>query len=120
VIYFDIEAYDSTNATCRRAVLSFLSGWTNRLRELNYRSGVYSSISSGIDDLSDTYDSPSYARPNHVWAAWWNGEANTDLRPWVPSSQWSNAQRVHQYRGGHNETHGGFTLNIDSNFLDVH
>jgi hypothetical protein len=120
VLYYDIEGYDSSNATCRRAVLNFLSGWTNRLRELNFRSGVYSSVSSGISDLSDTYDSTSYARPNHIWAAWWNGEANLDFRPYVPAAQWSNAQRVHQYRGGHNETHGGHTLNIDNNFLDVH
>ena len=120
VIYYDMEAYDNTNSTCRRAVLSFLSGWTNRLHELNYRSGVYSSVSSGISDLSDTYDSTSYARPNHIWGAWWNLEANVELRPYVPSSQWSNAQRVHQYRGGHTETHGGYTLNIDNNFLDVH
>jgi peptidoglycan hydrolase-like protein with peptidoglycan-binding domain len=27
--------------------------------------------------------------------------------------------RVHQYRGGHNETHGGVTINIDSNWLDL-
>jgi peptidoglycan hydrolase-like protein with peptidoglycan-binding domain len=26
---------------------------------------------------------------------------------------------VHQYRGGHDEVHGGVRINIDSNFLDV-
>jgi peptidoglycan hydrolase-like protein with peptidoglycan-binding domain len=26
---------------------------------------------------------------------------------------------VHQYRGGHNETHGGVTINIDSNYVDL-
>jgi len=28
-------------------------------------------------------------------------------------------KRIHQYRGGHNETHGGVTINIDSNYLDL-
>jgi hypothetical protein len=120
VIYLDIEAYNSGNATCRRAVLSHISGWVNELHRQGYRSGVYSSAGSGIGDLSDTYNSTSYARPNHIWAAWWNGERNIDFKPYVPDGQWDNRQRVHQYRGGHNESHGGHTLNIDSNFMSVH
>jgi hypothetical protein len=32
---------------------------------------------------------------------------------------WVNHQRLHQYKGDHNETWGGVTINIDSNFLDV-
>jgi peptidoglycan hydrolase-like protein with peptidoglycan-binding domain len=28
-------------------------------------------------------------------------------------------KRVHQYRGGHNETYGGVTINIDNNWLDL-
>lgn len=120
VIYYDIEGFDNGNDTCRKAVLNFLSGWTNQLHRKNYRSGVYSSISSGVTALSNTYASDSYSRPNHIWAAWWNGKANADLKPYVPDGQWNQRQRVHQYRGGHNETHGGHTLNIDSNFLNVH
>lgn len=27
-------------------------------------------------------------------------------------------QRIHQYRGGHHETYGGVTLNIDNDYLD--
>ncbi|AXK34875.1 DUF1906 domain-containing protein [Streptomyces armeniacus] len=120
VLYYDIEGYNNDNSTCRRAVLSFLSGWTNQLHRAGYRSGVYSSISSGISDLSDTYRSDKFARPNHIWAAWWNGERNTAFRPYVPDGQWDNRQRVHQYRGGHSETHGGHTINIDSNYMSVH
>ena len=26
---------------------------------------------------------------------------------------------MHQYRGGHDEVHGGVRINIDSNFLDI-
>ncbi len=120
VLYLDVEAYDSGNSTCRRAVLSHVSGWVNELDRQGYRSGVCSSAGSGIGDLSDTYHSTSYARPNHMWAAWWNGKADTALKPYVPDGQWNNRQRVHQYRGGHSETHGGHTLNIDSDYLSVH
>jgi hypothetical protein len=59
-------------------------------------------------------------RPNHIWAARWNGERNVDFKPYVPDGQWDARQRVHQHRGDHNETHGGYTLNIDSNHLRVH
>ncbi|EST21505.1 hypothetical protein N566_27445 [Streptomycetaceae bacterium MP113-05] len=119
VLYYDIEGYNNANTTCRRAVLNFLSGWTNQLHRRDYRSGVYSSISSGISDLSDTFNNDRFTPPNHIWAAWWNGERNVDFKPYVPDGKWSGRQRVHQYRGGHNETHGGRTLNIDSNYMRV-
>lgn len=120
VIYYDIEGYKDDNARCRRAVLSFLTGWTNQLHRNDYRSGVYSSISSGIEDLSETYRSDRFARPNHIWAAWWNGERNVDFKPYVPDRKWDQRQRVHQYKGGHDETHGGYTINIDSNYMRIH
>jgi hypothetical protein len=37
----------------------------------------------------------------------------------VPSTDWANHQRLHQYQGGHNETYNGATLNIDSDYVDV-
>ena len=38
---------------------------------------------------------------------------------YVSDAIWANHQRVHQYRGGHRETWGGVTINIDSNFIDL-
>ena len=38
--------------------------------------------------------------------------------PHVSDSVWANHQRVHQYKGGHKETWGGVTINIDSNYVD--
>lgn len=32
----------------------------------------------------------------------------------LSNSLWNNHQRIRQYTGGHNETWGGLTLNIDS------
>jgi hypothetical protein len=48
----------------------------------------------------------------------WNGQANT-TDPAVPSTDWANHQRLHQYRGAHNETYGGVTINIDSDYVDA-
>ena len=34
-------------------------------------------------------------------------------------SAWAAHQRIHQYDGGHNETHGGVRLNIDGDYVDA-
>ncbi|WP_331755794.1 glycoside hydrolase domain-containing protein [Streptomyces sp. NBC_01643] len=115
VLYTDMEAYSSGYRT---NVLNFLSGWSERLHELHYRSGVYSSSSSGIKDLSSVYLSTTLERPDVVWTANWNGDATT-TDPNLPTSQWANHQRVHQYAGNVTESYGGTTINIDRNYVDV-
>ena len=50
-IYYDMEAYNHTNAGCRTAVLTFLDAWTRQLKAVSYISGVYSSAGSAITDL---------------------------------------------------------------------
>ena len=42
----------------------------------------------------------------------------TTSDPYVPASGWTQHQRIHQYRGGHDETYGGVTINIDNNYVD--
>ena len=42
----------------------------------------------------------------------------TTSDPYVPSADWADNQRLHQYEGGHNETYGGVTINIDNDYLD--
>ncbi|MEQ7128919.1 glycoside hydrolase domain-containing protein [Actinopolymorpha sp. B11F2] len=117
-IYFDLEAYDTGNTGCRRTVMQFLHAWTTQLHDSGYLSGVYSSAASGIRDLSDAYGSSSFARPDAIWTARWDGRASVWGEPHVPDSQWGTHQRLKQYRGGHNETWGGRRLNIDSNMVD--
>ena len=113
-IYFDMEGYPRNNATCTKAVLTFLSGWTRRLHTAGYKSGVYSSASSGITDLDTKYHVSGYPRPDDIWIADWAG--NTGLAdPAVPSSHWAGHKRLHQYYGGHSETWGGVTVNVDNN-----
>ena len=116
-IYSDIEGYNST-ASCKASVLSYLSGWTEKLHALGYLSGVYSSAASGIKDAGSAYNDSTYTRVDHLWFAWWNSAADTNTGSYVPASYWANHQRLHQY-ANKTETWGGSSLNIDVNYLDV-
>jgi glycoside hydrolase-like protein len=113
-IYFDMESYTRTTSASS-AVLAFLEAWTNQLHALGYESGVYSSGASGIADLVDELGS-GYQEPDNLWSANWNGHA-TAADPYVPSTAWT-GHRIHQYAGGHDESYGGVTINIDNNYLE--
>lgn len=114
-VYYDMEAYPN-GGTTTTAVMTFLSAWTAELHAKGYVSGVYSSASSGISDLASRYHT-GYLEPDDLWIADWNGRKSTS-DPYVPSSDWSNHQRLHQYSGSQNERYGGITLNIDGDYLD--
>jgi hypothetical protein len=114
-IYFDMESYSQTSSASA-ATLAFLESWTQKLHELGYSSGVYSSSASGIEDLAGQVGS-GYELPDALWIANWNGQQNTE-DPVVPSNVWTPHQRIHQYRGGHNESYGGVSINIDNNYVD--
>ena len=114
-IYDDMEAYPP-GGTNSAAVLAFLSAWTAGLHAGGYVSGVYGSGASGIEDLAAQYGT-GFLEPDDIWIADWNGEQTTS-DPFVPSADWPSEQRLHQFRGSHNDTYGGATINVDSNFLD--
>jgi hypothetical protein len=114
-IYFDMEAYTRTTSATA-ATLTFLSAWTTQIHALGYVSGVYSSGASGIADLGRAIGG-SYLLPDNVWSANWNGVQNT-LEPYLPSTAWASHERIHQYRGGHNETYGLMTINLDNNYVE--
>ncbi|MEE3922711.1 glycoside hydrolase domain-containing protein [Micromonospora sp. BRA006-A] len=84
-LYNDIEQYPS-NASCRAAVLSFLSGWVERLHTRGYLAGMYSSGSSGITDVCAAYDDTRYLGLDQIWIAWWNGVADTDGARTAPTT----------------------------------
>lgn len=117
--YNDIENYAQTDATCRTAVLSHLSAWTKELHRRGYLSGVYMNLNLGAKQLSDVFTSTSYARPDALWIARYDGVDS--LKGWtgVSDSKWAVHQRAKQYRGGHDETYGGVTVNIDTDRLDT-
>ena len=119
-LWYDLEGFDQTKLRCRRASLSFLSGWTKGLHALHFVSGVYSSAGSGIWALDQARlnDPTAYHLPDRIWIARWDGAANTSTS-YISNDGWRPGNRMKQYLGGHNETWGGVTINIDRNFLDL-
>jgi len=113
-IYFDMEGYSVSNATCSAAVKSFVAAWTVALQAQGYLSGVYGSAASTMRDVA----SLGVGLPDAGWIANWNGVENVFGDPYVSDRVWANHQRVHQYKGGHKETWAGATINIDSNIVD--
>ena len=119
-LWYDLEGFDLTNKDCRESALRFLSGWTTRLHELGYVSGVYSSAGSGIKMLDDVrVERPGLiVLPDRIWVARWDGVADTSTS-YLRADGWLPGGRMKQYQGGHNETWGGVTINIDRNYLDL-
>jgi hypothetical protein len=114
-LYYDMESYAPGES---QAALAFMSAWTTTLHSLGYLSGIYSSSSSGIADLVSQYSGHSYAEPDVIFDAWWNGAANvTD--PVFGPGEWANNQRVHQFSGNVTQTYGGDTIMIDQDYMDV-
>jgi hypothetical protein len=108
IIYYDLEHYN-TDASCSAAVKAFLGGWTQRLHELGNIAGVYGSPINAAGDWVAA--SPV---PDAVWLAKWDDRVTVwGLNP-LSDTLWSNNQRLHQYHGGHDETYGGITFNIDN------
>jgi hypothetical protein len=120
-LYYDLEDYDTGPDDCRRAALSFLSGWTQALHASGYDSGVYSNLGAAIWSLSyaDIASPGSYTMPDDIWFAWENGKADVVADDRVQSNHWDDHARIHQYDLDVTETYGGFTLDIDKNWLDV-
>ena len=121
-LYYDLEDYDIGPDDCRRAALSFLSGWTKALHAKGYDSGVYSNIAAAITslDYADHASPGSYAMPDDIWFAWENGKADvrTDERVSY-SDHWDDHARIHQYALDVERTYGGYTLDVDENWVDV-
>ncbi|MFG2984365.1 DUF1906 domain-containing protein [Streptomyces sp. NPDC048258] len=121
VLYNDLENYTDRD-TWDAPVVAYLTGWTVRLHELGYRSAAYVSASSGAQALSAHHDQAPEAMPDVLWVARWNGEASvTDADMGLPkgTTQWFGPRRAHQFRGDHDATYGGVTINIDRNWVDI-
>jgi len=120
-IFNDIEAYSAGNPVCTAAVLTFLSGWTARLHDYGFLSGLYSSLGSGVRDQVAAYGSTAYVRPDYLWFARYDRNPSvldTSSPQVLPDSYWPH-RRIKQYTGGGLETRGGKTVNIDHDQLDV-
>ena len=121
VLYYDMERYDPPNPDtlgCRAATLAFLKGWTDRVHELGYISGVYG---SPFNANPDWVNLPGTSRMDAIWMARWDNVMSV----WTyvsfstfPTNVWNNHQRIKQWQAPHNETWGGVTFNIDGNIAD--
>ena len=125
IIYYDMENYSPANLSCREAVKSFISGWTERLHYLGSHAGAYgAACNSYVRDWAEaTYP------PDDLWvAAWYQDPDEIPDNPMdvpifgitcLPDNLWTYHQRIRQYRAGHNETWGNVTYNIDSNIANA-
>jgi hypothetical protein len=118
-IYYDMESFNTSKATCRSSALAFLSGWTTQIHALGYVAGVYSSASTGAEALgfASLLAGHPVAEPDSMWFALWDGNANVNGAPYLRPGWWVGFQRLKQYLGAHNRTVNGFTVNIDSDII---
>ncbi|MCW7539485.1 DUF1906 domain-containing protein [Aquabacterium sp. A7-Y] len=110
-VTYDMEAYPN-NSSCRAAVKSFMQGWVDQLAVAPAQvAGVYGSgCGTYLSDFA------TMARPpRFINAADWDRDPSTWHLSCISGGHWTHNQRFKQYRGDHNETWGGVTLNIDSN-----
>jgi hypothetical protein len=118
-IYYDMEAYNHTNADCRIAVLTFLDAWTRQLKAVSYISGVYSSAGSAITDLQSntTVAGHSLAEPQAIWFALRDNGNSMTGSPYMTSAVWPVASRSKQYAGNRVVKVRGISLNIDADWV---
>jgi hypothetical protein len=114
-IYFDMEGYPTERAPCRRAVHRFMHAWSRRVPSRGYVAGMYGSAGAGVQDIGEA---TGITKPEAIWFARWDGKARTAGGRYLRRSWWNPHRRIKQYRGGHRERHGGYTLNVDSNAVD--
>jgi hypothetical protein len=117
-IYFDMEAYNSSDPFCVEVVRQFVANWVNELHLHGYVAGYYSSSASGIRDEALIAPNPAYAHPDAIWFANWDNRGSVFGDPFFSDALWFNHQRLHQYQGGHLESWGGVVLNIDNSIDD--
>jgi hypothetical protein len=121
VLYYDMERYDDVSGTgaCSTPVKAFLKGWTDRLKEEGFISGVYGSPKNAQEDWLQI---PEASRMDAIWMARWDNVMDVWTYisfPTFPTDEWANHQRIKQWQAPHDETWGGVTFNIDGNILDA-
>ncbi|HXL88166.1 MAG TPA: glycoside hydrolase domain-containing protein [Streptosporangiaceae bacterium] len=119
-VYYDMEAYDNSDARCVMGVLTFLDAWTRQLNADGYVSGVYSSADSGIIDLDtiSSVDRHSLAEPQQLWFALWDDSNNLNGEPYLTVPLWPPAHRSKQYAGSERVKIHGFALDVDLDLVD--
>lgn len=120
VMYYDLEGFTYSNTACRESAMWFVSAWTKQIHALGYKAGLYSSAGSGMKaiDYKRAHLPAGFVLPDQIWFADWNGSAAL-TSSYISNAGWTSHQRLHQYEGGHNETWGGVTIDVDRSYIDV-
>lgn len=114
-LYLDIEAYAWKDKKCAARTLSFVRAWNREVRGRRYFTGFYSSADSGIAHMEQARRAGVPDLPEVIWFARWTGKPNLYKEPVFKPGAWYPHRRIHQYRGGARERHGGHTLLVDRN-----
>jgi hypothetical protein len=107
---YDLEAFNASSCNALAAAQAFVRGWVDELH-------VAPALSAGVYGSTCASELQSYAAshpPDFIWGANYDGNQRTSVMACVSASSWVSHQRLKQYIGGHNETWGGVTLNIDT------
>jgi hypothetical protein len=94
-IYYDLEGYDTSDATCVSAAGSFLAGWDSEMESLGGHPAVYGSACSS--DLS-SFASISPV-PEAIWPAWYSDPSHTSVYnvTCISNGYWNENQRLVQW-----------------------
>jgi len=109
-ITYDLEAFNASSCNALAAAKAFVKGWVQGLH-------ASPALSAGVYGSTCASELQSYAgagQPDYIWGANYDGNQRTSVMSCVSSSSWASHQRLKQYIGGHNETWGGVTMNIDT------
>lgn len=118
-LYLDMEAYDTDDAACANATLTYIQAWDQRVGAAGYLSGFYSSAATGIRQMAEARDEGAVNLPDVLWYAHWGMSPTLTEEPSLDASTWNPHARIHQYQGAVSESHGGKTLDIDRDLVDA-
>lgn len=115
-VYLDMEPYDIKNASCNKAVLSYVRAFDKALHDKMYRAGYYGFSSSSAAAIATATDRTNL--PGNLWYAKWDN-VNTTTSDWPWSkSLFTNHSRAHQYMVNSKESRGGYTITVDRDAFD--
>jgi len=130
IIFADMEGYSQAAYTPN--VVAYLKSFAATLSAGGYKAGLYgnSTATGTTSTLGDAAADPAVrdALAAVDIAAWASVPTTRNAQTTFHSTTndanldpalWSRHQRIHQYFGGHNETYGSTTLNIDSDQVDL-
>jgi hypothetical protein len=109
IVYYDMEAYSTSDTSCDSSVSQFISGWVTEMHTRGFQAGVYGAPYNVKD-----WTTP----PDGLWMFYPDGvDTASDLNSAI-SSTWAQ-KRIHQYCAGGSsqicpspaqQTYGGVTL----------